>query len=280
MFGLKALSEPKEQPLEAKLEEAQQIAAELRAAVEAAKGDPKALHSLPEQLRAAECEIPHIEREIERRDAQEQWVNARLNADATIKAAKKEADAAAKLLAGLDADYTKAEGKLISLRAEVDGSVEQAQQNEQSAAEAYAEAMAQGNEAEEKAALERLNRTSEYLEKAQRHASRQAAIIVALSSQVDAIEKKRAAERVKLQESRARRLQAIRHKLGEQWDIQANKMAELGAQLVALDYAIGGYSRALDALDIPLTSKEGMGRISGRGIRESSEAVDVEGIKA
>jgi hypothetical protein len=281
MFGLKALSDPKPQPLEDKLEDAHQRVADLRAAIEAVNdNDPKALHGLPEALRDAECSIPYIEREIEQRDALELWRSERANADATIKAAKKETDAAAKALAALDADHAKAAGKLAKLKLEAEGGVERAQQDEQRAAEAYAETMAKGNEAEESAALENLNRASETLEAAQRYANRQAAVITALSAQVGAIEQKQAAEHARLQENRTRRFQALRHKLGAQWDMEAKKMAELGAQLVALDYAICGSSRALDSLEIPLTSKESAGRINGRGLRDASEAVDVEGIRA
>ncbi|MCW8156719.1 hypothetical protein D7243_11020 [Stutzerimonas stutzeri] len=283
MFGLKLLSEPQALTLEDQLEEAHALAESLRSDIEAATNDSTAtkrpISGMHDELRATEGEIDRLGREIAKRDDLLNWKAARDSADADIKAAKKEMDAAGKALAALDADYEKASAKLAKLQATTEAELATAQQGENQAAEAYASAMALGSEAEETAALETLNRFSEAFEQVQRKTARQAVILQALQSQVDSIEQKRAAERQRFEIARERRLLAVRHKLGARWDAMASEMSELAAQIVAVDWAISRNSRAMDDLHIPVTARDGGAPITGRRVRDSSGAVDVDALR-
>lgn len=283
MFGLKLLSEPQEPTLEDQLEEAHALADSLRSDIEAATNDSKAfkrpISGMHEDLRATEGEIDRLGREIAKRDDLLNWKAARESADADIKATKKEMDAAGKALAVLDADHEKASAKLAKLQAAADAELAEAKQNENQAAEAYAAAMAQGSESEEAAALDTLNSRSEVLEQIQRKTARQAVILQALQSQVDAIEEKRAAERQRFESARERRLLAVRHKLGARWDAMASEMSELAAQILAVDWAVSRNSRAMDDLLIPLTARDGGAPITARQVRDSSGAIDVDALR-
>ncbi len=249
MFGLKLLSEPQEPTLEDQLEEARALADSLRSDIEAATNDSTAakrpISGMHDELRATEGEIERLGRAIAQRDNLLNWKAARASADADIKAAKKEMDAAGKALAVLDADHEKASAKLAKLQAAADAELAEAKQSENQAAEAYAAAMAQGSESDEAAALDTLNSRSEALEQIQRKTARQAVILQALQSQVDAIEQKRAAERQRFESARERRLLAVRHKLGARWDAMASEMSELAAQILAVDWAVSRNSRAM-----------------------------------
>ncbi|UIP85005.1 hypothetical protein [Pseudomonas phenolilytica] len=283
MFGLKLLSEPQEPTLEDQLEEAHALADSLRSEIEAATNDSTAakrpISGMHDDLRATEGEIDRLGREIVKRDDLLNWKAARDSADADIKAAKKEMDAAGKALAALDADYEKASAKLTKLQAAADAELAEAKHSESQAAEAYAAAMAQGSESEEAAALDTLNGRSEALEQVQRKTARQAVILQALQSQVDSIEQKRAAERQRFESARERRLLAVRHKLGARWDAMASEMSELAAQIVAVDWAISRNSRAMDDLHIPVTAKDGGAPITARKVRDSSGAIDVDALR-
>lgn len=283
MFGLKLLSEPQEPTLEDQLEEAHALADALRSDIEAATNDSKAskrpISGMHDELRATEGEIDRLGREIVKRDDLLNWKAARDSADADIKAAKKEMDAAGKALAALDADYEKASAKLAKLQAAADAELDEAKQSENQAAEAYAAAMAQGSESEEAAALDTLNGRSEALEQIQRKTARQAVILQALQSQVDSIEQKRTAERQRFEGARERRLLAVRHKLGARWDAMASEMSELAAQIVAVDWAVSRNSRAMDDLHIPLTARDGGAPITARHVRDSSGAIDVDALR-
>lgn len=283
MFGLKLLSEPQEPTLEDQLEEAHALADALRSDIEAATNDSKAskrpISGMHDELRATEGEIDRLGREIVKRDDLLNWKAARDSADADIKAAKKEMDAAGKALAVLDADHEKASAKLAKLQAAADAELAEAKQSENQAAEAYAAAMAQGSESDEAAALDTLNGRSEALEQIQRKTARQAVILQALQSQVDSIEEKRAAERQRFANARERRLLAVRHKLGARWDAMASEMSELAAQIIAVDWAISRNSRAMDDLHIPLTARDGGAPITARQVRDSSGAVDVDALR-
>lgn len=283
MFGLKLLSEPQEPTLEDQLEEAHALADSLRSDIEAATNDSAAakrpISGMHDELRATEGEIDRLGREIAKRDGLLNWKAARDSADADIKAAKKEMDAAGKALAVLDADHEKASAKLAKLQAAADAELAEAKQSENQAAEAYAAAMAQGSESEEAAALDTLNGRSEALEQIQRKTARQAVILQALQSQVDSIEQKRAAERQRFEGARERRLLAVRHKLGARWDAMASEMSELAAQIVAVDWAISRNSRAMDDLHIPLTARDGVAPVTGRQARDSSSAIDVDALR-
>lgn len=283
MFGLKLLSEPQEPTLEDQLEEAHALADSLRSDIEAATNDSKAfkrpISGMHDDLRATEGEIDRLGREIVKRDDLLNWKAARDSADADIKAAKKEMDAAGKALAVLDADHEKASAKLAKLQAAADAELAEAKQSENQAAEAYAAAMAQGSESDEAAALDTLNGRSEALEQIQRKTARQAVILQALQSQVDSIEEKRAAERQRFANARERRLLAVRHKLGARWDAMASEMSELAAQIIAVDWAISRNSRAMDDLHIPLTARDGGAPITARQVRDSSGAVDVDALR-
>ncbi len=283
MFGLKLLSEPQEPTLEDQLEEAHTLADALRSDIEAATNDSKAskrpISGMHDELRATEGEIDRLGREIVKRDDLLNWKAARDSADADIKAAKKEMDAAGKALAALDADYEKASAKLAKLQAAADAELAEAKQSENQAAEAYAAAMAQGSESEEAAALDTLNGRSEALEQIQRKTARQAVILQALQSQVDSIEQKRTAERQRFEGARERRLLAVRHKLGARWDAMASEMSELAAQIVAVDWAVSRNSRAMDDLHIPLTARDGGAPITARQVRDSSGAIDVDALR-
>jgi len=283
VFGLKLLSEPQEPALEDQLEEAHALADSLRSDIEAATNDSAAakrpISGMHDELRATEGEIDRLGREIAKRDGLLNWKAARDSADADIKAAKKEMDAAGKALAVLDADHEKASAKLAKLQAAADAELAEAKQSENQAAEAYAAAMAQGSESEEAAALDTLNGRSEALEQIQRKTARQAVILQALQSQVDSIEQKRAAERQRFEGARERRLLAVRHKLGARWDAMASEMSELAAQIVAVDWAISRNSRAMDDLHIPLTARDGVAPVTGRQARDSSSAIDVDALR-
>lgn len=283
MFGLKLLSEPQEPTLEDQLEEAHAIADSLRSEIEAATNDSttakRPISGMHDELRATEGEIDRLGREIVKRDDLLNWKAARDSADADIKAAKKEMDAAGKALAALDADYEKASAKLAKLQAAADAELAEAKQSENQAAEAYAAAMAQGSESEEAAALDTLNGRSEALEQIQRKTARQAVILQALQSQVDSIEQKRTAERQRFEGARERRLLAVRHKLGARWDAMASEMSELAAQIVAVDWAVSRNSRAMDDLHIPLTARDGGAPITARQVRDSSGAIDVDALR-
>ncbi|MCW3150145.1 hypothetical protein N8H22_16195 [Stutzerimonas stutzeri] len=283
MFGLKLLSEPQEPTLEDQLEEAHALADALRSDIEAATNDSKAskrpISGMHDELRATEGEIDRLGREIVKRDDLLNWKAARDSADADIKAAKKEMDAAGKALAALDADYEKASAKLAKLQAAADAELAEAKQSENQAAEAYAAAIAQGSESEETAALDTLNGRSEALEQIQRKTARQAVILQALQSQVDSIEQKRTAERQRFEGARERRLLAVRHKLGARWDAMASEMSELAAQILAVDWAVSRNSRAMDDLHIPLTARDGGARITARQVRDSSGAIDVDALR-
>lgn len=283
MFGLKLLSEPQEPTLEDQLEEAHALADSLRSDIEAATNDSAAakrpISGMHDELRATEGEIDRLGREIAKRDGLLNWKAARDSADADIKAAKKEMDAAGKALAVLDADYEKASAKLVKLRAAADAELAEAKQSENQAAEAYAAAMAQGSESDEAAALDTLNSRSEALEQIQRKTARQAVILQALQSQVDAIEQKRAAERQRFESAREHRLLAVRHKLGARWDAMASEMSELAAQILAVDWAVSRNSRAMDDLHIPLTARDGGAPITARQVRDSSGAIDVDALR-
>jgi len=283
VFGLKLLSEPQEPTLEDQLEEAHALADALRSDIEAATNDSKAskrpISGMHDELRATEGEIDRLGREIVKRDDLLNWKAARDSADADIKAAKKEMDAAGKALAVLDADHEKASAKLAKLQAAADAELAEAKQSENQAAEAYAAAMAQGSESEEAAALDTLNGRSEALEQIQRKTARQAVILQALQSQVDSIEQKRAAERQRFEGARERRLLAVRHKLGARWDAMASEMSELAAQIVAVDWAVSRNSRAMDDLHIPLTARDGVAPVTGRQARDSSSAIDVDALR-
>lgn len=283
MFGLKLLSEPQEPTLEDQLEEAHAIADSLRSEIEAATNDSttakRPISGMHDELRATEGEIDRLGRAIAQRDNLLNWKAARASADADIKAAKKEMDAAGKALAVLDADHEKASAKLAKLQAAADAELADAKQSENQAAEAYAAAMAQGSESDEAAALDTLNSRSEALEQIQRKIARQAVILQALQSQVDAIEQKRAAERQRFESARERRLLAVRHKLGARWDAMASEMSELAAQIIAVDWAISRNSRAMDDLHIPLTARDGGAPITARRVRDSSGAIDVDALR-
>jgi len=283
VFGLKLLSEPQALTLEDQLEEAHALAESLRSDIEAAANDSTAtkrpISGMHDELRATEGEIDRLGREIVKRDDLLNWKAARDSADADIKAAKKEMDAAGKALAALDADYEKASAKLTKLQAAADAELAEAKQSESQAAEAYAAAMAQGSESEEAAALDTLNGRSEALEQIQRKTARQAVILQALQSQVDSIEQKRAAERQRFESARERRLLAVRHKLGARWDAMASEMSELAAQIIAVDWAISRNSRAMDDLHIPVTAKDGGAPITARKVRDSSGAIDVDALR-
>lgn len=283
MFGLKLLSEPQEPTLEDQLEEAHALADSLRSDIEAATDDSAAakrpISGMHDELRATEGEIERLGRAIAQRDNLLNWKAARASADADIKAAKKEMDAAGKALAVLDADHEKASAKLAKLQAAADAELAEAKQSENQAAEAYAAAMAQGSESDEAAALDTLNSRSEALEHIQRKTARQAVILQALQSQVDAIEQKRAAERQRFESARERRLLAVRHKLGARWDAMASEMSELAAQILAVDWAVSRNSRAMDDLHIPLTARDGGARITARQVRDSSGAIDVDALR-
>lgn len=283
MFGLKLLSEPQEPTLEDQLEDAHALANALRSDIEAAANDSTAakrpISGMHDELRATEGEIDRLGREIAKRDGLLNWKAARDSADADIKAAKKEMDAAGKALAVLDADHEKASAKLAKLQAAADAELAEAKQSENQAAEAYAAAMAQGSESEEAAALDTLNGRSEALEQIQRKTARQAVILQALQSQVDSIEQKRAAERQRFEAARERRLLAVRHKLGARWDAMASEMSELAAQIIAVDWAISRNSRAMDDLHIPVTAKDGGAPITARKVRDSSGAIDVDALR-
>lgn len=283
MFGLKLLSEPQEPTLEDQLDEAHALADSLRSEIEAATNDSTAakrpISGMHDDLRATEGEIDRLGREIVKRDDLLNWKAARDCADADIKAAKKEMDAAGKALAALDADYEKASAKLAKLQAAADAELAEAKQSENQAAEAYAAAMAQGSESEEAAALDTLIGRSEALEQIQRKTARQAVILQALQSQVDSIEQKRAAERQRFEGARERRLLAVRHKLGARWDATASEMSELAAQIVAVDWAVSRNSRAMDDLHIPLTARDGGAPITARQVRDSSGAIDVDALR-
>ncbi len=283
MFGLKLLSEPQEPTLEDQLEDAHALANALRSDIEAAANDSTAakrpISGMHDELRATEGEIDRLGREIAKRDGLLNWKAARDSAEADIKAAKKEMDAAGKTLAVLDADHEKASAKLAKLQAAADAELAEAKQSENQAAEAYAAAMAQGSESEEAAALDTLNGRSEALEQIQRKTARQAVILQALQSQVDSIEQKRAAERQRFEGARERRLLAVRHKLGARWDAMASEMSELAAQIVAVDWAVSRNSRAMDDLHIPLTARDGGAPITARQVRDSSGAIDVDALR-
>ena len=284
MFGLKLLSEPQEPTLEDQLEEAHALADSLRSDIEAATNDSTAASKRPisgmhDELRATEGEIERLGRAIAQRDNLLNWKAARDSADTDIKAAKKEMDAAGKALAVLDADYEKASAKLTKLRSATGAELATAQQSENQAAEAYATAMARGSETEEADALETLNRLSEALEQIQRKTARQSVVLQALQSQVDSIEEKRAAERQRFDNARERRLLAVRHKLGARWDAMASEMSGLAAQIVAVDWAVSRNSRAMDDLHIPVTSRDGGAPITGRQVRDSSSAIDVDALR-
>ena len=283
MFGLKLLSEPQEPALEDQLAEAHALADSLRSDIEVATNDSAAakrpISGMHDELRATEGEIDRLGREIAKRGELLKWKAARENAEAEMKAAKKEMDAAGKALAVLDADYDKASAKLAKLQAATETELATAQQGENQAAEAYAAAMAHGSESEEVAALEALNSRSEALEQIQRKTARQAVILQALRSQVDSIEEKRAAERQRFDNARERRLLAVRHKLGARWDAMASEMSELAAQIIAVDWAISRNSRAMDDLHIPVTSRDGGAPITGRQVRDSSSAIDVDALR-
>jgi len=283
VFGLKLLSEPQEPTLEDQLEEARALADSLRSDIEAATNDSTAakrpISGMHDELRATEGEIERLGRAIAQRDNLLNWKAARASADADIKAAKKEMDAAGKALAVLDADHEKASAKLAKLQAAADAELAEAKQSENQAAEAYAAAMAQGSESDEAAALDTLNSRSEALEQIQRKTARQAVILQALQSQVDAIEQKRAAERQRFESARERRLLAVRHKLGARWDAMASEMSELAAQILAVDWAVSRNSRAMDDLHIPLTAKDGGASITARQVRDSSGAIDVDALR-
>ncbi len=283
MFGLKLLSEPQEPTLEDQLEEAHALADSLRSDIEAATDDSAAakrpISGMHDELRATEGEIERLGRAIAQRDNLLNWKAARASADADIKAAKKEMDAAGKALAVLDADHEKASAKLAKLQAAADAELAEAKQSENQAAEAYAAAMAQGSESDEAAALDTLNSRSEALEHIQRKTARQAVILQALQSQVDAIEQKRAAERQRFESARERRLLAVRHKLGARWDAMASEMSELAAQILAVDWAVSRNSRAMDDLHIPLTARDGGAPITARQVRDSSGAIDVDALR-
>lgn len=283
MFGLKLLSEPQEPTLEDQLEEAHALADSLRSDIEAATNDSAAakrpISGMHDELRATEGEIERLGRAIAQRDNLLNWKAARASADADIKAAKKEMDAAGKALAVFDADHEKASAKLAKLQAAADAELAEAKQSENQAAEAYAAAMAQGSESEEAAALDTLNGRSEALEQIQRKTARQAVILQALQSQVDAIEQKRAAERQRFESARERRLLAVRHKLGARWDAMASEMSELAAQIVAVDWAVSRNSRAMDDLHIPVTARDGGAPITARQVRDSSDAIDVDALR-
>jgi len=283
VFGLKLLSEPQEPTLEDQLEEAHALADSLRSDIEAATDDSAAakrpISGMHDELRATEGEIERLGRAIAQRDNLLNWKAARASADADIKAAKKEMDAAGKALAVLDADHEKASAKLAKLQAAADAELAEAKQSENQAAEAYAAAMAQGSESDEAAALDTLNSRSEALEHIQRKTARQAVILQALQSQVDAIEQKRAAERQRFESARERRLLAVRHKLGARWDAMASEMSELAAQILAVDWAVSRNSRAMDDLHIPLTARDGGAPITARQVRDSSGAIDVDALR-
>lgn len=283
MFGLKLLSEPQEPTLEDQLAEAHALADSLRSDIEAATNDSAAakrpISGMHDELRATEGEIDRLGREIAKRDELLKWKSARENAEAEMKAGKKEMDAAGKALAVLDADHEKASAKLAKLQAAADAELAEAKQSENQAAEAYAAAMAQGSESDEAAALDTLNSRSEALEQIQRKTARQAVILQALQSQIDSIEQKRAAERQRFESARERRLLAVRHKLGARWDAMASEMSGLAAQIVAVDWAVSRNSRAMDDLHIPVTSRDGGAPITGRQVRDSSSAIDVDALR-
>lgn|GEM_PF-1211573 len=284
MFGLKLLSEPQEPTLEDQLAEAHALADSLRSDIEAATNDSTAAHERPisgmrDELRATEGDIDRLGREIAKRDDLLNWKAARDSADADMKAAKKEMDASGKALALLDAEYEKAIAKLTKLQSAAEAELASAQLGENQAVDAYAAAMAQGSETEEAAALETLNRFSEALEQVQRKTARQNVVLQALQSQADAIDQKRTAERERFENARKRRLLAVRHKLGARWDEMASEMSELAAQIIAVDWTVSRNSRAMDDLYIPVTAKDGGAPITGRKVRDSSSAVDVDALR-
>jgi len=284
VFGLKLLSEPQEPTLEDQLAEAHALADSLRSDIEAATNDSTAAHERPisgmrDELRATEGDIDRLGREIAKRDDLLNWKAARDSADADMKAAKKEMDASGKALALLDAEYEKAIAKLTKLQSAAEAELASAQLGENQAVDAYAAAMAQGSETEEAAALETLNRFSEALEQVQRKTARQNVVLQALQSQADAIDQKRTAERERFENARKRRLLAVRHKLGARWDEMASEMSELAAQIIAVDWTVSRNSRAMDDLYIPVTAKDGGAPITGRKVRDSSSAVDVDALR-
>lgn len=280
MLKLKNFLGSPAQALEDELTEAQRKVEAARNAIEVAKNDrTKSLAGAREDLRVAEAEIDRIKRDIESRDRLIQRQQEFDNADAILKAARKESQAASKALAALDIDFSKASAKLAKLQGEVEGELAQARSSEKDAAEAYAAALASSDEAAESEALNRLNQASEALESVERKASRQSAIVAALTAQVDGIEQKRLVERDRLEASRGQLLRGIRHKVAAEWDKQAGQMAELAAQLVALERAIGASGKVMDDLSIPLLTPGGASEIRGSKVRDASYDVDVDSIR-
>lgn len=225
---------------------------------------PPDLRSADINLRAAHSEIESLGRQIDQIDRILAWREGVKTADATIRAASKEAAAAAKALAALGADHGKLASKLDRLRADTAATVAEAERAAELAAAEYASAATQGDDRAEAAAAAKLDQASETAEAAHRKAARQQPAITGLERELAAIEQRRAVERERQAEAERRIQDAEVLKAQAAWDAAAVDLRRVGERLAALEAAYG-YS-TLRKLYIPLHDRAGPDAITGRDL--------------
>lgn len=223
---------------------------------------------------ALESQIATDVRELDRLARDLSWERQADNCESTIKSSKKAIASLDKEVSSLESSRNKLAGKLEKVKADIDQTLAKYEQAERDAGQAYAAAMAAGDEAAEQAAQTKLERAGDALADAQSKAKRQQPIVDTLTRELTSIDNKIADAKRQRDEQRDNLLSASRFKYGQAWDKAARELLSVGAQLAAVESICGG--RTLEDLHIPLFDRLGSGRLGHRDIADLAASVDAE----
>ncbi|SEP06220.1 hypothetical protein SAMN03159293_04926 [Pseudomonas sp. NFACC39-1] len=160
------------------------------------------------------------------------------------------------------------------------GEIEKAQTAEQRAAEAYAAALADGDDAAEERAEKTLKQASEATTQAAQGKRGLNTLLATLTTEIEKLDVAISDAKQRLADYRQAQLNAARRLWTERLDKAAQDFAKVAAQFTATEKALGRRYSNLEDINVPLQAPMGPKHITHRKILEMAQALSIEELLA
>lgn len=239
-------------------------------------GKPRFPHELVAPYTNAKAAIDQHNAEINRLRGLVSWEEGVRSASSDIRKAQKEAMCTQGELTKLVEKRTKISSKLEKAQREQRGEIEKAQTAEQRAADAYAAALADGDDAAEERAEKALKQASEAMTQAAQGKRGLNTLMATLTTEIEKLDVAISDAKQRLADYRQDQLNAARLLWAERLDKAAQDFAKVAAQFTATEKALGRRYSNLEDLNVPLQAPMGPKHITHRKILEMAQAISIE----
>lgn len=208
-----------------------------------------------------------------------EWDEGIKNAPANLKAARIELNDADSDAATKRAKYEKLSAKFARLEAEHQQEREAADTKEKTAAQRYADALANGDEAAEEQAKSALRSSFEALELFKRARPSASAVLDAVKAELAKLEDSLTAAQQRQTDAKRELIKASRYLWLGRLEKASKELASIAAHVYSAEYKLGWHS-TVDELHLPLHAPDGPRCIDRRMLVEIADQLSLEQLTA